>query len=338
MKNVYNFEMVRILTTSGCNLNCTHCYQFFEKNKFILPKDKIVDIIDYACKNKVENLVLSGGEFFTHPDAYEILDYCISKNVNTVIVTNATLINLEYFKHCKYKNLISFQVSIDGMKEKHDLRRGKGTFECTIKNMKQLYTMGFSITISMAIDENNYTDIIEVLNIPYANKVNFLPIAYTGAAVINKENNEDDYQKFNDVMIKIYKSETEMKVSKNLFPNELAIKYDGGVYPSAVAQDYDILLMGNVLNKNIEDVINSYVCSDEFNKLKYDINKIDECNKCKAKNICNKGCRERAYKVYSTLSAPDPFCCKIYKNEFPDVSISDIFWGNIKLLGVKNDN
>jgi MoaA/NifB/PqqE/SkfB family radical SAM enzyme len=62
-------------------------------------------------------------------------------------------------------------------------------------------------------------------------------------------------------------------------------------------------------------------------KINCDSKDIFECNKCQSQEVCNRGCRLRAFNFHGTFLAPDPFCCKIFNNDFPDTPIGDLFWG-----------
>ena len=101
-KEITNLNKMEMCITSTCNLKCKHCYQHFEKNKYFISQNKIFDTINYAVDHGCKFLVLSGGEFFTRPDAYEILDFVTKKNLDITLVTNGTLINFEKIK--KYIN------------------------------------------------------------------------------------------------------------------------------------------------------------------------------------------------------------------------------------------
>ena len=43
-------EVIEMCITSSCNLQCKHCYQHKEKNRYQLPFEKIIEVIDYAKK------------------------------------------------------------------------------------------------------------------------------------------------------------------------------------------------------------------------------------------------------------------------------------------------
>ena len=326
----FSFASIKILVTSYCNLCCKHCYQHFEKNKFQLPAKSILEIIDFAHRNDTKIIDFGGGEFFTHPYAYDLLDYCFSKGIHVNIATNATSVSREYFASLRHLDLVSIQISVDGLKENHESRRGSGTYHQMINNAKFLYELGLPLTASMALDEKNYTDAIDVLQMPYFSNVIFLPVALTGAAKNNASSNAAKTAEYEKTMCFVMEG-TECgdgDFQNNVFPSVLTIKYNGNVYPAQVASDYDLLRMGNVYEQPIEIIAENFLESESYHKLRSIRNsEIVECNTCASSDRCNRGCRFRAMKFHGEMLRPDPFYCRIFENTYYDIPLGKLFWG-----------
>ncbi len=107
---------------------------------------------------------------------------------------------------------------------------------------------------------------------------------------------------------------------------EIAIRYDGNVYPCTEAREHDEYAMGNITDMSLRKVIELYEANDA-NKLSCKELLPEECVLCKARDICNKGCRLRSKHFFGDFNAPDPFNCRIFNDEFPDVPIGKLFWG-----------
>lgn len=322
----YNFERIKVLITSACNSNCTHCFRHTEKNTKELSWEKLKEIVDFGVENNCELFSFSGGEFFTHLSAYDLIEYCVSKNVHISILTNALHMDIPFFENLKNRELLSFQISVDGLREKHDKRRGEGSFDRTMFNVKRLYDLGFSLSAKTALDENNYMDIAEILQMPWFSKVLILPVAFS-AKERKDQYISDEYRKFERVIQLIYTTTAENKSNLcRCYPQELAIKYDGGIYPCTEAREHDEFLIGNINDKSLRVILDEYELDSE-RKFKCPKAYVEVCEQCPQCSACNHGCRLRALRFYGDLLGPDPFGCRVYKDENLDVPIGQLFWG-----------
>ena len=326
-------DQMKVLVTSECNLNCTHCFRSSDKHKFNISKEKIIEIVDYALLTECRSISFSGGEFFMYPFAYELLEYCYRKKLPVKILTNATKLDqFEFFEKYKGTNLLSFQISLDGMRKNHDLRRGKGLFDIVTENVKKLKEYGIHTTVSMTVDKVNMYDVVDVMQLPFFDDFNFLPVAFAGEETKRGRPVMDEaYDEYENIIRVLYKSKAEVLDKSyrcRMFPYQLGIRYDGTVYPCAVARDYGIFCLGSIYEKPIATLVDDFIQSDAASELlNYCSNDIPECSMCEAKDICSRGCRARAYKYYGRLLAPDPFCCKLFEHGFNDVPINCVFWG-----------
>lgn len=334
-KKIRNFEVVEMCVTSRCNLKCTHCYQSFEKNKFQLSFKQIKNIVDYVSLHNGEKFVLSGGEFFIHPNAYEILSYIINTTGALITcVTNLTLVDVEKLKEVAPSERISFKVSIDGDEEQHDKRRGKGMFAITVNKIHELRKAGYTVEITMTLVEENIHCIPSVFANDTFGKVTLLPVATTGEACYNFQQDKDS-QLYNDVICHIYKTCRKYVDGEHrcyIFPNSFSVKYDGGIYPCSLSRDYDLCKMGDISDNDISQVMQAFMASPESNMFfEYEKNaQIDMCNHCSQNTECTRGCRIRAYKWNGSLLSNDPFACKIFKGTYQDIPFGEIYWGSKK--------
>lgn len=61
----------------------------------MLPYEKTADIISHAVKMGVENIAISGGEPFLHPEIKEIISIINENGLTPTIITNLTLLDEE---------------------------------------------------------------------------------------------------------------------------------------------------------------------------------------------------------------------------------------------------
>lgn len=326
---VVSFNTIKVYVTSSCNLNCRHCYQYQDKNRYQLENGTLSDIINYAEKTHTEILDFSGGEFFTHPYSYDLLNECFSKGIHVNLATNGILVQPSFFKSIATDNLLTVQFSVDGMEQSHDYRRGSGTFKKMMDNVKALHNMGITLTANMVLDETNIMDAISVIQLPYFSQVTLLPIAYHGAA--KPVRNKQSLASYERTMCYLLEN-TECNVEEfhnEIFPNTLAIRYDGNVYPSPAASDYDLFCFGNVNDASIGEIVDKFFYSSTYAKLSSINNdNIQECNNCPSNTRCNRGCRFRALKFHGDMMKPDPFYCRIFEHNYKDIPLGQLFWGD----------
>ncbi|MCM1009085.1 MAG: radical SAM protein [Ruminococcus flavefaciens] len=321
-------ERIKVLITSACNSNCTHCFRRADKNTMQISWEKLKEIVDFGIENSCQLFSFSGGEFFTHPHAYDLIGYCLERNVNVSILTNALQIDIPFFKNITDKSKLSFQISIDGLKSKHDLRRGNGAFEQTMVNVKELYNLGYVLSAKTALDEINYIDITEILKMPWFSSFLILPVAFANNAN-HQQGVSADYKKLEQVIQIIYKNDA-LRKGVNYrclcYPHELAIKYDGSVYPCTEAREHNEFMIGNITNKPLRKVIAEYELSPT-QKFICPQSDVEVCKTCSQNAVCSHGCRLRALRFTGNFLGVDPFNCRVFKDDFSNIPIGQLFWG-----------
>jgi len=171
---------ITIAPTMSCNFSCIYCYEksnlkrASKMSEYV--QDKIVDYIEAKAK-LVRNLHISwyGGEPTL---AFDIIDslskrmigICDRNEINywahmTTNGYNLTQDIIDKFGECRIK---SIQVTIDGPKDVHDVRRptisGKGTFDRIIENLLKCKGKVDSVAIRINTDIENYARVDEVVD------------------------------------------------------------------------------------------------------------------------------------------------------------------------------
>jgi len=331
-KRIMSLEMVEICVTSRCNLECSHCYQHHDKNHHELAYEKLIEIVSFASSRNCQEYVLSGGEFFLHERAYDLLDYIFENTTcdDIKVVTNLSMADTDRISAYP-RERIEFLVSVYGSPEAHDKRRGQGHYEKVAGKINELSQLGFRVSAICALDEENFTSLNEVLENPIFNEITILPVAPVGAAGM-KDIPIKDSSEYADVLKCVYHNchvyhDSEARCS--LFPNGFSVKYNGDIFPCNLARDYGLGCIGNVSHKHIDDVISAFTNSDESNMyFEYKANsQVDECNNCPENKVCNRGCRIRALKFNNKLLSSDPFVCKIFTTQHEDIPFGTLYWG-----------
>lgn len=144
-----------IHTGTICNLKCPFCFEGSSPtNKRIEPitlKD-VKPYIEEALKLGTDQFSFTGGEPFVNKEIIDILDYALNFKP-CLVLTNATTPIMNKISDLKSmlnkKHSLSFRVSIDFPdRELHDMNRGDGNFDLSLKAMGELHRMGFQVSVA----------------------------------------------------------------------------------------------------------------------------------------------------------------------------------------------
>jgi uncharacterized protein len=331
---------VTIIPTYNCNLACKYCYEGQEKaekkmnttsvnniQKFI--ERKIIESIESDIEIKKLIFRMFGGEPMLAKDI--ITKFCretseIADKYNLPAIydmsSNLTLLDDDYIELIrKYK--ISIQVSIDGIKSKHDTRRitknNSGSYDIICKNLKKLNTAGLkeNIVIRLNIDKDNLNDAEQCLDDihKYSNYI------YYGML--------HEYKGYNDKFSQCITCDSYSNILTTSLNNYLK-KYGYSV-PMTFGKESPCTI--NAENKfYIDPCLNVYKCelfvnkpecsvgtiSDEgefipnknfFHQMNYSPQNFTECISCKLLPLCASGCPAQKY-----LDSGDKNCRFTEKN------------------------
>lgn len=162
--------------TGLCNLNCKHCLrQKYDKPLNELSNELTIQLFkDYIQFHKNHNhpfsMTFSGGNPLIKPCFKELM--YISKEAKddgilnyTNILGNTDTLNDDMLKCFKDCELDSFFVSMDGLKDTHDLQRGVGNFEKNIKWIPELLKNNIEVKIKYTLTKMNMNEIVDVLDL-----------------------------------------------------------------------------------------------------------------------------------------------------------------------------
>lgn len=154
IKSLYNDKVnanvlnLIIMTTGQCNFRCKYCYENFDKDA--MSEDIQIRLLKYIQKQlnifgKI-SIEWFGGEPLVELNViknimHQINRMCEAKKAHyrAGITTNGYLLTPSVFKQLYDLRVLTYQITIDGIKEQHDaqrvLRNGHGTFERIINNL-----------------------------------------------------------------------------------------------------------------------------------------------------------------------------------------------------------
>ncbi len=152
--------------TNNCNMSCKHClFSSGGTAGASLEAEYVLDSATMASKMGCTVFALTGGEPFVHEKISTIVAGLLSlPDSHVVVLTNAVAIP-SFVNDIKTWGADRFhlQISIDGMREKHETIRGKGSFITLRRNLALLKTHGIPFTLSMAVSRLNVDDMVDVV-------------------------------------------------------------------------------------------------------------------------------------------------------------------------------
>jgi SynChlorMet cassette radical SAM/SPASM protein ScmE len=131
-----------------------------------LPSERWFSFFDELGRLGVMTVCLTGGEVFTRPDLFELIDSLIANRMRYTLLSNGTLITEKMFAQFEIgkrrQRLDSIQISIDGSStEVHDRSRPK-SFGRALHGLKLLKEAGYPVTVRVTVNRFNVDDLENV--------------------------------------------------------------------------------------------------------------------------------------------------------------------------------
>lgn len=294
----------QIETTNRCNERCIHCYIPHEMKNVVLPYEVIESVLNQLHDLGVMGLTLSGGEFFTHPDAKKILRKARELDFSFYVLSNITLLTPHMIEVLKDVNPNYVQTSLYSVvPEEHDhITQLKGSCEKTKAAIDALIAANIPVQISCPVMKTNYHTYKDVLKYAYERnckaQTDFVMMArydFTTdnlAERLTMEQTEEllkdiiqfdrDYLKLTDTPVPpVSREEWGKQPFCGIGMDNLCIASDGIVYPCSGWQG---MACGNVREQPIKDI---WEKSPQLNKLR-NLTKsaIPQCYDCEDKQFC----------------------------------------------------
>ncbi|MGB2662320.1 MAG: radical SAM protein [Candidatus Omnitrophota bacterium] len=179
-----SLDSLYINPTKYCNLCCKHCWvspptrEKLEKEDEELSIKEIISVVKEARKLGLNSVKLTGGEPLLREDVKELLEFCASSGVETMIETNGTLITKDTARMFKKFKVGHISVSLDSASARtHDFFRGKkGAFKSTIKGIENLRDECFPPQVIMSLYKGNLEGFSDFMRLMRRLEVNDIKI------------------------------------------------------------------------------------------------------------------------------------------------------------------
>lgn len=146
-----------ISPTMRCNLKCVGCYASEYTRKDDLPPEVFNRVLSEARDLGIYFITVLGGEPFLREDLWDMCARYHDLYFN--VFTNGTLITDASLKQLKRLGNVAVTVSLEGMQEVTDARRGQGVFARTMQAFDDLRSAGLLYGFSTMVTRQNIMEI-----------------------------------------------------------------------------------------------------------------------------------------------------------------------------------
>jgi radical SAM protein with 4Fe4S-binding SPASM domain len=343
-------ENVVFEVTSLCNNDCIYCYNVWKSPLHRYPKgqmslSEVIHVIDNLLDDlPVKTVALSGGEPFLRDDLSQIVSYLWSHRVNSVIITNGTLLTRENIaRTCGVNNyelpLLSYRRNV------HNHLTRRDCFDKVIQGMHDVKEEGGRFVVAFIATQINYADLEKTVELAIAlgaegilyNRMNVsahnYPLMKTllPSPDMIKENLDvleafgESYGLHVASSIPIQPCLIDMSHYKYIHPGFCPLAGENDrknayftIDPlgNLRACNHSSYILGNVLEEKITDLMDHpYV--EKFRKILP-----EDCISCPTpvREYCHGGCKAAAEECFGSLDVSEPFLnCYSHQRTIPSI-------------------
>lgn len=145
-----------------CDLDCQHCY-LDDKNSRNHPTSFWRGVFDQLAEMEVFQILISGGELFVRPDAFELIEYARGLGLCVHIFTHGGRLDGKGARRLADLGVASVQLSIYSHRpEVHDaITRRPGSHQRTWATLEALVGHGVLVKVACVVMEQNRDDVPE---------------------------------------------------------------------------------------------------------------------------------------------------------------------------------
>lgn len=316
-ENQSNF-LLTINPTMNCNFKCWYCYETHVKtSKFsqsmIEKVGKFIEKTTMKPAMSYFQLAFFGGEPLLYfkkdvvPVIQKLQEECVKNSVDYSVsfTTNGYLIDdyfIDFFN--SHKITPSFQITLDGYKEKHDevrfVNAKRGSYYEIVKNIKRLINNSFFVRLRVNYTSENIGDTYKIAeefeDIPSDIKKRYLLMDFhrvwqdsqnDGINEIVEQNT--DKIKENGIQVKHMTPDNVRNSCYADKRNSAVINYNGDLF-KCTARDFTTAKRAGYIDEN-----GDLIWEDNYLERRMNVKfKNKPCLSCRLLPICNGGCSQHA--------------------------------------------
>ncbi len=143
--------------TSACNLRCRGCWIESDGRPRSIPPEDVDRLIEAGKRQKAHFYTLLGGEPFLYPGMWDLITR--HPDCYFQIITNGMFLNEENADRLRALGNVTPLISIDGMEEQNDLRRGEGTYAAAVEGLARLKQRKVLFGVATTITGTNFEQV-----------------------------------------------------------------------------------------------------------------------------------------------------------------------------------
>ncbi len=157
--------VAELFLTENCNLRCVSCACWRTTTKDELNTTEWMDVLEQLAQARIYKVNFTGGEPLMRRDAVELMRHATSLGIKHLhLNSNAILLTPQRISEVLDAGVRSFNISVDGTRETHDLIRGReGSFDTTVKHLRALATEGRNLGVRIRMNFTVMRDNVSVL-------------------------------------------------------------------------------------------------------------------------------------------------------------------------------
>lgn len=285
----------------------------------------------------LKRFAVTGGDPFEYADFERFLDELSvrGKEINILgIPERVTKENLEMLS--KY-NVTTYQVSLDGMKNTHDMIRGEGSFDKTIEALKFIENKSsIKAHIMYTINRENCDEMFDLIDYLLKEDISalfsfdFMVLegnAKSNLNLLEKDKVDEILDRYRKIRMKLKHTNSKLvlkekiKLFETFNINDANKKFKKYSYISGCScgiASISILPNGNLLACRRLPVVIGNLVTEDYAELFFNnpimrklrrISSFKECNNCDYAKVC-RGCPALAYSVTGDIFGAMPYCNK----------------------------
>ena len=143
--------------TLACDQPCTHCgSRAGEARAGELSEGEALAVVEQLAAMRTEEVALIGGEAYLHPAFLAIVEAIHAAGMRPTMVTGGRGVTPELARAVAEKGLYSVSVSVDGLRETHDLMRAaRGSFDSATAALESFRRAGVTVTANTNVNRLN---------------------------------------------------------------------------------------------------------------------------------------------------------------------------------------